>query len=74
VLVPLIASDITAGAGRFNLCMGVLGLAMGAAAACSTWAGGALADSSAHMAFLALAAAGSLAVALAALMPETGRR
>lgn len=74
VLVPLIASDITAGTGRFNLCMGVLGLAMGAAAACSTWAAGALADSSSHTAFLALAAAGTLAVALAALMPETARQ
>jgi MFS family permease len=71
VLVPLIAADITAGTGRFNLCMGVLGLAMGAAAACSTWAGGALADSSSRMAFLALAAAGGLGVALAAGMPET---
>jgi predicted MFS family arabinose efflux permease len=74
VLVPLIASDITAGTGRFNLCMGVLGLAMGAAAACSTWAGGVLADTSTPIAFLALAAAGGLAVALAALMPETRRK
>jgi predicted MFS family arabinose efflux permease len=71
VLVPLVASDITVGTGRFNLCMGFLGLAMGAAAACSTWAGGVLADRSTHMAFLTLAAAGSLGVVLAALMPET---
>jgi MFS family permease len=71
VLVPLIAADITVGTGRFNLCMGVLGLAMGAAAACSTWVGGALADRSAHLAFLVLAGAGGLGVALAALMPET---
>jgi len=71
VLVPLIASDITAGNGRFNMCMGVLGLAMGAAAACSTWAGGALADQSTHVAFLVLSGAGSLGVLLAALMPET---
>jgi MFS family permease len=71
VLVPLIAADITVGTGRFNLCMGVLGLAMGAAAASSTRVGGALADRSAHLAFLVLAGAGGLGVALAALMPET---
>jgi MFS family permease len=74
VLVPLVASDITVGSGRFNLCMGVLGLAMGAAAACSTWAGGVLADQSTHVAFLMLAGAGSVGVLLAVLMPETGRR
>jgi MFS family permease len=71
VLVPLIAADITVGTGRFNLCMGVLGLAIGAAAACSTWAGGALADRSSHLAFLVLAGAGGLGAVLAALMPET---
>jgi len=73
VLVPLVAADITAGSGRFNLCMGLLGLAIGAAAACSTWAGGALADQSVHLAFLMLAGAGLVGVALAALMPETAR-
>ena len=70
VLLPLIAADITRGTGRFNLCMGFLGLAIGAAAACSTWAGGLLADSSIRLAFLALAAAGAIGAALAALMPE----
>ncbi len=70
VLLPLIASDITRGTGRFNLCMGFLGLAIGAAAACSTWAGGLLADSSTRLAFLSLAGAGAVGAALAALMPE----
>jgi MFS family permease len=74
VLVPLIAADITRGTGRFNLCMGVLGLAIGAAAACSTWAGGALADRSTYLAFLVLTGAGGLGVVLAALMPETAQR
>ena len=70
VLLPLIASDITRGTGRFNLCMGFLGLAIGAAAACSTWAGGVLADNSIRLAFLALAGAGAIGVALAATMPD----
>ncbi len=70
VLLPLIASDITRGTGRFNLCMGFLGLAIGAAAACSTWAGGLLADNSIRLAFVALAAAGAAGAALAALMPD----
>jgi MFS family permease len=71
VLVPLVASDLTRGTGRFNLCMGFLGLAMGGGAACSTWAAGALADHSAFVAFLALSVAGALGVVLAGLMPET---
>jgi MFS family permease len=73
VLLPLIASDITRGTGRFNLCMGFLGLAIGAAAACSTWAGGLIADSSTRLAFLALAAAGAIGAGLAAAMPEPAR-
>jgi MFS family permease len=74
VLVPLIASDIAARHGRFNLCMGILGLAMGGAAACSTWAGGVLADWSPRVAFLCLAGAGFVGVGLAGLMPETAAR
>jgi MFS family permease len=73
VLLPLIASDITRGTGRFNLCMGFLGLAIGAAAATSTWAGGALADSSTRVAFLALAAAGAVGAGLAAVMPDPAK-
>ena len=40
VMLPLIAADITRGTNRFNLCMGVLGLAVGAGATLSTsWRG-----------------------------------
>jgi hypothetical protein len=53
--------------------MGFLGLAIGAAAACSTWAGGLIADSSTRLAFLALAAAGAIGAGLAAAMPEPAR-
>jgi MFS family permease len=71
VLVPLIASDITRGTGRFNVVMGLLGLAIGAAAASSTFIGGMLADHELRGAFEALAAAGALGVELAWRMPET---
>ena len=71
VLLPLIVSDITRGTGRFNLCLGIVGLAIGAAATVSTWAGGWIADTSASLAFCALAAAGAVAVILAWCMPET---
>jgi MFS family permease len=71
VMMPLVAADLTRGTGRFNLCMGFLGLAIGAAAAASTFAGGWIADRSEPLAFLALALAGMLAVVLAQLMPET---
>ncbi len=71
VLLPLVASDIAAPAGRFNLCMGVLGLAIGAAAASSTFFGGRIADGSLPLAFLCLAGVGAVGVVLAWLMPET---
>ena len=71
VLLPLVAADIAAPAGRFNLCMGVLGLAIGAAAASSTLIGGRIADGSLPLAFLCLAGVGAVGVALAWLMPET---
>jgi len=73
VLVPLIAADITVGSGRFNLCMGAIGLAGGIGAALSTTLAGAIADGfGAGAAFLALAAAGFGAVLLVwAAMPET---
>ena len=71
VLMPLVAADIAAKAGRFNLCMGVLGLAIGAAAAASTFGGGRIADVSVPLAFLCLAGVGGVGVGLALLMPET---
>ncbi len=74
VLLPLIASDIALAQGRFNLCMGVLGLAIGGAAALSTALGGRIADGSLPVAFLVLAVAGGLGVLVAWFMPETGRK
>ncbi|HTR16282.1 MAG TPA: MFS transporter [Acetobacteraceae bacterium] len=72
VLLPLVAADLTRGTGRFNLCMGVLGLWIGAAATLSTGIGGLLADRSLPLAFLGLAGAGLLGTMLVwTLMPET---
>jgi MFS family permease len=71
VLMPLVASDITRRTGRFNLCMGVLGLAVGAAAALSSLAGGWLAARSMRWALVALAGAGGAGAIVAWLMPET---
>ncbi len=71
VLLPLVASDIAAAAGRFNLCMGLLGLAVGAGAAASTLLGGLVADGSLPLAFLCLAGVGVVGVGLAGGMPET---
>jgi MFS family permease len=73
VLVPLIAADITAGTGRFNTCMGVIGLAGGIGATVSTTLAGAIADGhSVSAAFVALAAAGAAGALLVwAAMPET---
>ncbi len=72
VLLPLVAADLSRGTGRFNLCLGLLGLAIGAGASFSTTLGGFLADRSLPAGFLALAAAG-LACVLSVwlLFPET---
>lgn len=75
VMLPLIAADLTRRSGHFNLCMGVLGLAMGAGASFSTTLAGLVADHSQQYAFLLLAAAGGVCVLLVALlMGETGPR
>jgi MFS family permease len=73
VLVPLVAADITRGTGRFNLCMGAIGLAVGVGATLSTTVAGALASEyGSSVAFLALGVAGVLAVfTVLAGMPET---
>ncbi len=74
VMLPLIAADISASTGRFNLTMGLLGLAIGAGATLSTTVGGYTADLSERVAFLALAGAGVLSVLLIALLVgETSR-
>lgn len=73
VMTPLIAADLSGRGGRFNLRMGLFGLAVGAGATVSTSvAGWAATRWDADAAFLLLATAGAAAVALVALaMPET---
>ncbi|MBV9250700.1 MAG: MFS transporter [Acetobacteraceae bacterium] len=73
VMLPLLAADLTRGTSHFNLCMGVLGLAVSVGAAFSTSMAGWIADGAGmSMAFAALAAAGLLATILVWLtMPET---
>jgi predicted MFS family arabinose efflux permease len=76
VMLPLIAADITRGTNRFNLCMGVLGLAVGAGATISTELAGSLSTQFGDAtAFLALAAAGMASIAVVALgMPPRHHR
>jgi MFS family permease len=73
VLFPLLAADLTIGTAHFNLCMGMLGLAMYGGAVISTTIGGGIADAAGvNMAFLMLGGVGVvgfLTVWLA--MPET---
>lgn len=73
VLLPLLAADLTLGTSHFNLCIGILGLAMYLGAAVSTTMSGGIADAAgmevAFMVLAAIGAAGFLAVWLA--MPET---
>lgn len=73
VLVPLVAADLTRGTGRFNLCMGTIGLAVGVGATLSTAIAGDLAGRFGNsVAFLALTLAGAVGVLTVALtMPET---
>jgi predicted MFS family arabinose efflux permease len=73
VMVPLVVADITHGGGRFNLAIGIVGLASGIGGALSTAAGGVLSDLIGDSCtFLALGGAG-LACCLLVLfaMPET---
>ena len=74
VMLPVIADDVTLGARRFNLCIGIFGLAGTAGGALSTTLAGLLADTAGdRAAFLGLAAAGLAGTALVWLaMPETG--
>ena len=62
VMLPLVAADLSRGTGRFNLCMGLLGLAMGLGASFSTTLAGFVADRSLPAGFLVLAGAGLLCV------------
>lgn len=63
VMLPLVAADLTWGTERFNLCMGVLGLAVAGGATLSTLIAGLIADQLGDKAaFLALAGCGAMAV------------
>ncbi len=74
VMLPLLAADLTRGTSHFNLCMGLLGLAMYVGAALSTTLGGWVADSiSLPAAFCGLALVGLVGTLVLWLaMPETG--
>ena len=66
VMVPLVAAELTRGTNRFNLCLGLFGLATGAGASVSTSLAGTLADNFGNRAgFFALAFCGVGAVASA---------
>jgi MFS family permease len=73
VMLPLIAADLTRGTSHFNLCLGVLGLAVCVGAAVSTALAGWVADmAGVNAAFLSLALAGLAGTLLVwAAMPET---
>jgi MFS family permease len=73
VLLPLVAADITRGSGRFNLCMGLIGLASGVGASISTSLAGLAADAlGIRAAFAALALPGIAALLLTWFaLPET---
>ena len=73
VLLPLLAADLTVGTSHFNLCMGILGLALYLGAAVSTTMSGGIADAAGmQVAFLVLTAIGVLGFLMVWLvMPET---
>ncbi len=78
VMLPLITADLTRGTGRFNLCMGFFGLAVGIGASFSTTLAGFVADRSVPLGFLMLAAAGLACVLMVWLLfddstPRRGR-
>ncbi|HTH62957.1 MAG TPA: MFS transporter [Paraburkholderia sp.] len=73
VMLPLIAADVAGGKGRYNLCIGLFGLAAGIGATLSTAVAGFIADHLGNtFSFVCLAAAGVAAVLLVWFaMPET---
>jgi MFS family permease len=73
VMMPLLAADLTLGSAHFNLCMGMLGLAVYTGSAISTTVSGGIADAAGvHVAFLSLAGVGLVGFALMWFaMPET---
>jgi MFS family permease len=68
VMLPLIAADLTRGTGRFNLCMGFFGLAVGIGASFSTTLAGFVADRSVPLSFVMLALAGFACVLMVWLL------
>ncbi|WP_245870506.1 MFS transporter [Teichococcus rhizosphaerae] len=73
ILVPLVAADLTRGTNRFNLCMGIFGLAVGVGGMVSTTAAGLAASwFGSGVAFAGLGVTGLLAFLLVLFaMPET---
>lgn len=73
VMLPLVVADITRRGGRFNLGMGIVGLAVGVGATLSNIIGGAIANRFGYLAaFATLAAAGVAAFVLVWVqMPNT---
>ncbi|MBN8927504.1 MAG: MFS transporter [Rhodospirillales bacterium 69-11] len=73
VMLPLLAADLTRGTAHFNLCMGVLGLAMYLGAAISTTMAGSISDwAGMAAAFGVLSLTGLLGTILVGfVMPET---
>ncbi len=71
----MLAADLTRGTSHFNLCMGILGLAMYIGAAASTTMSGGIADKAGmEAAFLVLAAIGMVGfITVWLFMPETRR-
>jgi MFS family permease len=74
VMVPLIVADITHSGGRFNLGLGVVGLAVAGGATISTTVAGFITQHfGATVAFICLACAAAAGSALVRMvMPETG--
>jgi MFS family permease len=73
VMVPLVTSDIAGRSGHFNLCLGLIGFAIGIGATVSTsFAGWAADDFGDATAFLALALISAVGILLAgSALPET---
>jgi predicted MFS family arabinose efflux permease len=73
VMLPLLAADLTIGSAHFNLCMGILGLALYTGAAVSTTMSGEISDAAGmEVAFLSLAAIGLIGfLTVWFAMPET---
>ena len=74
LLLPLLSADLTRGTNRFNLCMGIFGLAVGIGGTLSTTVAGATATwFGSGAAFGLLAVVGLLSFLLVLfVMPETG--